>query len=413
MTSHWTVWARARQRWAALLTTLQQWPWQQTYETLRQRFREDRLGVTAGSLTFTTTMALVPLFTVMLALFSAFPVFARFRKVLEQQVLQGFVPDAIAKPVLLSLTKFAAKASQLGGLGLIALGLTAMALMLTIDHTLNGIWRVPKPRPIAQRVLVYWAALTLGPLVLGVSLWVTSYVLSASRGLVDELPGGVSLLLSVVVFVMQTAGFAALYRFVPNTHVRWEHAWGGAVFASLGLELGQKGLALYLSNVPVYATIYGAFAAVPIFLVWIFLSWLIVLMGAVVVAYTPSLLSQVKRWPDAPGQRFALALAVLKALDKVRGQPERGLSLPDLARTLRTDPLQIEPLLSLLQTMDWVGLLDEPESDQGGRHVLLCTPEDTPLEPLVAELLLRPEALTLPFWRETRLPELTLAAALR
>jgi len=141
-------------------------------------------------------------------------------------------------------------------------------------------------------VLVYWAALTLGPLLLGASLWVTSYLLSASRGLVDELPGGVGLLLSLIVFALQTAGFAALYRYVPNTFVRWDHAWGGAVFTSVGLELAQKGLALYLSKVPVYATIFGAFAAVPILLVWIYLSWLILLMGAVVVAYTPSLLSR-------------------------------------------------------------------------------------------------------------------------
>lgn len=412
MRPHWTVWIRARQRWAALLTTLQQWPWLQTYDTLRQRFREDRLGVTAGSLTFTTTIALVPLFTVMLALFSAFPVFGRFRRVLEQEVLQGFVPEAIAKPVLLSLTKFAAKASQLGGLGLIVLGLTAMALMLTIDHTLNGIWRVRQPRSIAQRVLVYWAALTLGPLLLGASLWVTSYVLSASRGLVDELPGGVTLLLSVVVFVLQTAGFAALYRYVPNTHVRWEHAWGGAVFASLGLELGQKGLALYLGHVPVYATIYGAFAAVPIFLVWIFLSWLIVLMGAVVVAYTPSLLSQVKRWPDAPGGRFALALALLRVLEAARHTPARGVSSHDIARKLRTDPLQVEPVLALLQQLDWVGVLDEPDAHLGGRHVLLCDPQHTPVGPLVSVLLLRPDGVTKAFWRDARLGELTLAQAL-
>ena len=284
MTSHSTFWGRARQRWTLLLTTLQQWPWRQTYDTLRQRFREDRLGLTAGSLTFTTTIAVVPLFTVMLALFSAFPVFSRFRKVLEQQVIQGLVPDAIAKQVVLSLTKFAGKASQLGGLGMILLGITAMALMLTIDHTLNGIWRVRRARPITQRVLVYWAALTLGPLLVGASLWMTSYVLSASRGLVDELPGGVGLLLSLIVFALQTAGFAALYRYVPNTFVRWDHAWGGAVFTSVGLELAQKGLALYLSKVPVYATIFGAFAAVPILLVWIYLSWLILLMGAVVVA---------------------------------------------------------------------------------------------------------------------------------
>jgi membrane protein len=339
-------------------------------------------------------------------------VFARFRKVLEQQVISGMVPDAIAKPVLLSLTKFATKASQMGGMSLIALGLTAMALMLTIDHTLNTIWRVRTARPIAQRVLVYWAALTLGPLLVGASLSVTSYVLSASGGLVDELPGGVGLALSLIVFALQTGGFAALYRYVPNTFVRWEHAWGGAVFASLALELGQKGLALYLSKVPVYATIYGAFAAVPIFLVWIYLSWLIVLMGAVVTAYTPSLLSQVKRWPDAPGYRFALVLAILKALSAVQHEPQRGLSGEQLAHRLRTDPLQIEPLLETLQGLDWIGLLAEAEADSGGRFVLLCDPGKTLMAPLIGELLLKPDGFTQGFWSHAGLDDMTLSEAM-
>lgn len=410
MSAFWTFWAQTRQRWALLLATLRQWPWAQTYVTLRQRFREDRLGLTAGSLTFTTTIALVPLFTVMLALFSAFPVFGRFRKVLEQQVITGMVPDAIAKPVLLSLTKFATKASQMGGLGLVVLGITAMSLMLTIDHTLNGIWRVRRVRPIAQRVLVYWAALTLGPLVVGASLSLTSYVLSASSGLVDALPGGVGLLLSAVVFALQTAGFAALYRFVPNTFVRWEHAWGGAAFASIALELGQKGLALYLTKVPAYATIYGAFAAVPLFLVWIYLSWLIVLMGAVIAAYSPSLLSQVKRWPSTPGHRFSLVMAILKALQAVQHGAQRGLTAEDLAQQLRTDPLQIEPLLETLQGMDWVGLLQEDGS--GGRFVMLCDPDKTLMAPLLAQLLLPPDPGTNGFWQAARLNELTLAQAL-
>jgi membrane protein len=412
MISKLTAWSTLRQRWSALILTLQQWPWAQTFVTLRQRFREDRLGVTAGSLTFTTTIALVPLFTVMLALFSAFPVFARFRKALEQEFLQGFVPEAIAKPVLFSLTKFALKASQLGGMGLIALGVTAVALMLTIDHTLNGIWRVRTPRPMAQKVLVYWAALTLGPLVLGASLSVTSYLLSASRGLVDELPGGVGFFLGVIVFGLQTSGFAALFRFVPNTHVRWEHAWGGALFVSGALELGQKGLALYLSKVPIYATIYGAFAAVPIFLVWIYLSWVIVLLGAVIAAYTPSLLSQVKRWPDTPGHRFQLGLALLKALASVQHAERKGYSAEALAALLRTDPLQIEPILEALVELDWVAHLNEPEADGGGRFVLLCDPDATPMAPLVERLLLKPDGVSDGFWSAAQLDRMTLRQSL-
>lgn len=412
MISKWTYWQASRQRWASLIATLQQWPWVQTYHTLRQRFREDRLGLTAGSLTFTTTIAMVPLATVMLALFSAFPVFSKLRKAVEQEFITAWVPDAIAKQVLLSMGKFTGKASQLGGLGMVALGITAMALMLTIDHTLNGIWRVRRVRPIAQRVLVYWAALTLGPLMLGASLSVTSYLLSASRGWVGALPGGVGFFLSLIVFCMQTAGFAALYKYVPNTYVRWEHAWAGAIFASGGLELAQKVLALYLTKVPVYATIYGAFAAVPIFLVWIYVSWLIVLMGAVVAAYTPSLLSQVKRWPDTPGQRFQLSLAILKALVAQQHQPAKGLSAERLAGALKTDPLQIEPMLELLMALDWVGLLDEPESDDGGRYVLLCDPAQTLAAPLVGRVLLQPDGFTMGFWSAARLDDLTLQQAL-
>ena len=408
MTSKRPLLARASQRWHLLVETLRTWPWRQTWDTLRQRFREDRLGVTASSLTFTTTIALVPLFTVMLALFSAFPVFGRFRKALEQQVLAGILPDVIAKQVMLSLTKFAAKASQLGVLGLIGLGVAAMALMLTIDRTLNGIWRVRSSRPIAQRVLVYWAALTLGPLLLGGSLSFTSYVLSASRGLVGELPGGVGFLLSSILFVLQTAGFAALYKYVPHTFVRTEHAWGGAIFASLGLELAQRGLALYLAKVPAYSTIYGAFAAVPICLIWIYLSWLIVLMGAVVAAYTPSLLSQVKRWPDAPGLPFSLALAILKALAVMQHSERKGLSTVGLAHHLRTDPLQIEPVLETLKALDWIAELNEPEGDRGARYVLLCDPDHTRVGPLVERLLLKPDLLVQGFWREAALERLTL-----
>lgn len=413
MISKWTDWRASRQRWALLFSTLQQWPWVQTYHTLRHRFREDRLGLTASSLTFTTTIALVPLATVMLALFSAFPVFARFRKTVEQEFITAWVPDAIAKQVLLSMGKFTGKASQLGGVGLIALGFTAMALMLTIDHTLNGIWRVRRVRPIAQRVLVYWAALTLGPLMVGASLSVTSYLLSASRGWVNELPGGIEFLLSLVVFCMQTAGFAALYKYVPNTFVRWEHAWAGAIFTSIGLELAQRVLALYLTKVPVYTTIYGAFSAVPIFLIWMYVSWLVVLMGAVVAAYTPSLLSQVKRWPDTPGHRFQLSLAILKALAAVQHDTDKGYSAERLANMLRTDPLQIEPLLEILIDLDWVALLDEADAEGGGRYILLCDPPSTALAPLVGRVLLQPDGFTMGFWSAARLDDIKLAQALR
>jgi membrane protein len=195
--------------------------------TLRERFRDDRLGLTASSLTFTTLISLVPLLTVMLAVFTAFPMFSAFQAGLEKYFLQTLVPPNIAKPVLGALTLFASKASRLGAVGLIALGFTAMALMLTIDRTLNSIWRVRKPRPIGQRVLVYWATVTLGPVLLGASLTLTSYAISASSGLVQQLPGGVAFTLNVAEFFALASAIGALYYFVPHAPVAKRHAAAG------------------------------------------------------------------------------------------------------------------------------------------------------------------------------------------
>ena len=174
---------------ARLVHDLAAFPWRNTAIVLLERFREDRLGLTASSLTFTTMIALVPLFTVFLAVFSVFPIFAKLQEGLQQWLFTSLVPDNIARQVLGYMTQFAAQASRLGAAGLAIVGITALMLVLTIDRTLNGIWRVRQPRPLGQRVLVYWALITLGPLVMAASLSMTSYAFSASRGLVGDMPG--------------------------------------------------------------------------------------------------------------------------------------------------------------------------------------------------------------------------------
>jgi len=378
------------------LRTLRTWPWFDTLRTLRQRFREDRLGLTASSLTFTTLIALVPLVTVMLAVFSAFPMFSSFQDALEKYFLQSLVPDNIARPVLRALTQFAAKASQVGALGLVFLAVTALALMLTIDRTLNSIWRVRKPRPIAQRILVYWTGLTLGPLALGVSLTMTSYALSASRGFVSQLPGALNLILNSIEFGLLATAMAGLFHYVPNTFVRWRHAWAGALFVAVAFEGAKKGLAWYVDIVPIYSNVYGAFATVPILLLWIYLGWVIVLLGAVIAAYAPSLQMHVVRRPDTPGHRFELALAVLRKLDGARGGEAHGLSLAGLAESLRADPLQLEPVVDLLIEIDWVARLDESCAQ---RYVLLGDPALVPARPLIDALLLQPGVETAAFGR--------------
>jgi len=373
---------------AEALDTLRDWPWSDTFRTLRLRFREDRLGQVAGSLTFTTLIALVPLLTVALAIFTAFPMFSSFQDALQKYFLQSLVPDNIAKPVLGALNQFSTKAHKLGSAGLIVLVVSALALMMTIDRTLNAIWRVRKPRPIAQRVLVYWAAITLGPLVLGLSLSLTSYAISASRGLVGAIPGGVRLLLDIVEFGLLAATMAGLFHYVPNTHVRWRHAAAGAVFVAAGFEVAKRVLGWYVSSVGSYSAVYGAFATAPIFLLWMYTGWVIVLLGAVIAAYAPSLQLHVVREVDAPGQRFSLALAVLRVLATARRNAQHGADTMQIAAQLRIDPLQIEPILETLTQRDWLARLDEEGAQ---RFVLLCDPESTPARPLIDSLLLQPD----------------------
>jgi membrane protein len=372
---------------AGPMQTLRNWPWFETLRTLRARFRDDRLGLTASSLTFTTLISLVPLLTVMLAIFTAFPMFSNFQAGLEKYFLQTLVPPNIAKPVLGALTLFAAKASRLGAVGLIALGVTAMALVLTIDRTLNSIWRVRKPRSIGQRVLVYWAAVTLGPLLLGASLTLTSYAISASSGLVQQLPGGVAFTLNVAEFFALAIAVSALYHYVPHAPVRWRHAMAGGLFVAVGFEIAKRTLAWYLTRVPTYSNIYGAFATVPIFLLWLYLGWVIVLLGAVIAAYAPSLQMRMVQHGRRPGQGFALALEIVHRLQRSRQAGEHGLTGIALASTLRIDPLQIESVLEALIGLDWVGRLEE---EGHPRYVLLCEPVSTPLAPLVNRLLLAP-----------------------
>ncbi len=381
----------------ALLITLSRFPWRGTALTLRDRFREDHMGLTASSLTFTTSIALVPFFTVALAIFTAFPMFSKLQGALQGWLIQSLIPDNIARQVLGYLTLFSRQANKLGIAGLAVLLVTAIALILTIDRTLNGIWRVKKTRPFTQRVLIYWAAITLGPLLLAASLALTSYVVSATRGLVGALPFSVLFLLDVLQFFLVAFGMAALYRYVPNTYVRWAHAWAGGIFVAAGIGLAKKVLSVYLSQVPTYSLIYGAFATLPILLVWIYVAWIIVLMGAVITAYLPSLMVGVARRGGGHGWQFQLALEVLQQLHRQRESARRGCGASALAQELQVDVLQLEPALETLEALQWIGQLVE-EGDQESRYILLADPDQTPLEPLMQQLLLDKTDSTLPLW---------------
>jgi membrane protein len=385
-------------------------PWLATAETLVRRFREDRLALTAGSLTFTTIISLVPLITVMLALFSAFPMFATLQVALQKYFLETLVPETIVRPVMAAITQFSLRASRLGTVGLIAFFGSALAMVLTIDRALNTIWRVRKRRRIAQRIVVYWAAVTLGPLLFAISLSATSYAASASRGLLGDMPRGLGFAVATFDFLLETFAVAALFRYIPNTVVRWRHALLGGLFVAVCIAAGKRALAAYFGAVPTYALVYGAFATLPIFLIWIYLSWVIILLGAVIAAYAPLLGKHLARWPDAPGADFHLALVVLGELAAARRDGRRGRDADAIADTIGVDPLQVGAVLDALVEIDWVGRLDEPG---GARYVLLCEPATTPAEPLVAKLLLDPAPALEATWKRAGFDAMHLAELLR
>jgi membrane protein len=393
-----------------LLANLSKFPWRDTAITLRQRFRDDHLGLTASSLTFTTSIALVPFFTVALAIFTAFPMFAKLQGTLQIWLVESLIPDNIARQVLGYLTQFTRQASRLGVAGLAVLVITAIALVLTIDRTLNSIWRVRKPRPFGQRVLIYWAAVTLGPLLLAASLAATSYLLPFVRNGAAAPAAMLQFLVDTLEFVCLAGSLAALYHYMPNTYVKWAHAWVGGGVVAVGIAVAKKLLTVYLGLVPTYSAVYGAFATLPILLVWIYLAWIIVLMGAVITAYLPSLLAGVSRRGGAHGWQFQLALESLQSLEHSRGSTPRGMPASALAQQLRVDVLALEPVLDTLMQLDWVGQLVDTDSDKASHFVLLVNPDSTTIEPLVDALLLDRTLATDKLraragWADTRLRE--------
>jgi membrane protein len=252
-------------------------------------------------------------------------------------------------------------------------------------------------------MLLYWTTITLGPLLMGASLVMMSQFLAVSRGAVPDLVGDLRGLFSVLEFFLLAWAVSALYRFVPYTQVRWGHALVGGVWVAAATEVARKVLVYYFGLMPTYSVVYGAFATVPILLVWIYLAWAIVLIGAVLVANLPSLLAGVSRDGRSVGWRFQLALEVLQRLQLARSTEAHGASLSTLCQDLALDPLQLEEVLATLVDLDWIARLSESVDArqshvQEARYVMLADPHLTPLAPLMARLLLVPSTESEGLW---------------
>lgn len=247
---------------------------------LKQRFVADHCLSAAASLAYTSLLALVPLFTIIFVTLAAFPAFQEWRGDIENFIFRNFVP-AMGDQVRGYLVDFSDKARGLQAVGTIVLVVTVLAMMSTIESTFNVIWRIQRRRPLVVRFLVYWAVLTLGPLLIGASIFVTSYLVSLpflpsgeeTLGLKTGLLGAVPILSTTLAFVM-------FFKLIPYRPVPFRHALIGGLVAGVMFELAKRGFAIYVTGFTAQQAIYGAFATLPIFLLWIYLSWIIVLLGA-------------------------------------------------------------------------------------------------------------------------------------
>ena len=329
-----------------------------------RRLVDDRCLQVAGSLTFTTLLAIVPLFTITLTLFSAFPVFSVYSTRFKAFLISNLVPDASGRVIGTYMRQFSDNAERLTALGMISLAVTALLLLFTIEKTLNQIWRVRRNRNLLARTLIYWAGLTLGPLLIALSISLTSWLVSSAS--THTLLSSLSFfLLKLAPWLLMLASLTLLYLAVPNCYVPRSHAMLAAAFTVVALECMKRLFAVYIKQFTSFKLVYGAFSSFPIFLLWIYSGWIIILGGAVLSAC-------ISYWHDDGwkktrhrGTRFEMALQLLAQLaaGHRQGQP---LHIDDLRRKAGLGIDLTYQLLEAMAEKNWV------TASRDGRWLLAC-----------------------------------------
>lgn len=327
-----------------------------------ERFQSYQCFQTAAALTYTTLLSAVPLMTIGFALFAAFPAFRRIEAHLQNLIFEYLVPQA-GDVLRQYLERFTHNAGQLTALGLVGLAVSAFLVLATIEQSFNAIWHASVRRPLVVRLLAFWAILTLTPLLLGASLAVSDVAVAflghagvPARSSVGRIIGyGLPPLAAL-------GGLTLLYVVIPGSDVRWRDALAGAAVGTVLLELARAGYAVYLAHFPAYETIYGALSVLPTFLVWLYLVWLAMLMGAVVTAALPDWRAGAGHGEAvaAPGRRLRAALSLLGIL-AAAARDGRVVQARTLIRRL---PESASVTLALLQDLKAAGWVVRAE--QGG-----------------------------------------------
>jgi membrane protein len=291
-----------------------------------RRYHEDGCLAAAGALSYTTLVSLVPLLAISLAVFSAFPIFEKLRGEALGFIFDAFVPR-IGGTVEWYISYFAASAGKTTAVGVIVLAVTSIMLLATIEGRLDSIWRVHAPRGWGARVTIYWTVLTLGPLLFGLALSISTSLHIEARELGvagEEALPLLTRLAWILPVLLQGLGLTLFYCLIPHCPVRWRDGFLGGIAAGSLLEICKQGFTLFIDHYNSYEAIYGALAVIPIFLLWMYLSWSVVLFGAEIAAAVP-LWDIDEALDTAPGLTdLELALRLLEALG---AQSRRGGSV--------------------------------------------------------------------------------------
>lgn len=340
---------------------------QQLVQLIAARFSQDRCAQMAATLTVITLLAAVPVLTIVFTVFSAFPVSADLANALQKFLAADVVPETGGKLASFYLAQFGESAVRLSILSVVILAGLAVMMMVSIDRALSTIWHVSRPRPLMQRVLIYWLVLTLGPLLVGGSLSLTTWLVALSVGYAKPISGLGLVALKLTPILLTAPAFTFLFRVVPNRYVPMRHALIGGIVSAFAFESMNSFFALYLAHLPSYKLVNTLFISFPVFLLWVFLSWVSMLLGGVVASSLSHWRSTERAQPD-PMAHLYYALCMLRMMNKgLRSGSVQ--TLPIFCEKLRVGFDVLEQILAKLQRANVVsklagqgwGMVREPE----------------------------------------------------
>ncbi|WP_162917387.1 YihY family inner membrane protein [Dongia deserti] len=313
-----------------------------------RRFARDSCPSVAASLSYTSLLAMVPLMAIGLAMFAAFPAFANMREAMLRALIENVAPS-LAVMVEEHLQGFIRNAGQTTGAGILGLAVTALLLINTIQTAFDRIWGGGRGFKI-QRFPVYWALITLGPILFGIAFSVSGYAFAVAQSS-GYLSSAVRVYTAIAPFILEAVGFLLFYRLIPTRPVRWMDAATGAVIAAALFELLKRGFGIYLGMVGTYQTLYGALAALPFFLIWMYVGWLVVLVGAEITASLPEWRSGRRDPNERPrrGDMLGLALGALASLRAVQSTSSGGEKLDYLSRDLGAEIGKLTYVMDMLR----------------------------------------------------------------